>query len=127
MTATLSQPAELLAAVYGGMLAGLLYDFFRLLRLPFPDRRLINALFDLLFYAAAGVFCALFLLYLCGGAVRAYHMFGIGSGAFLEQFFLSRPIRRALIRTYGKILRRLQKKSGQKAGNSLNLQNKNKE
>ncbi|MBR0026336.1 MAG: spore cortex biosynthesis protein YabQ [Clostridia bacterium] len=126
MTATLTQGAEFLAAVYAGMLTGLIYDGFRLLRLPFPDRRIVHAVFDLLFYAAAGLLTAVMLLSLADGAVRLFHILGIGAGAFLQQYFLSRPVRKLLARLRTR-LQNLQKKSSGKAGNPNPAENKNRE
>jgi len=124
MTATLTQGTEFLAAVYGGMLTGILYDGFRLLRLPFRNRRIVHALFDLLFYAAAGILAAITLFFLSGGAVRVFHILGIGAGVFLQQYFLSRPVRKALSRLRAR-LKNLQKKYAAKAGNPNSAENKN--
>lgn len=126
MTVTLTQGTEFLAALYGGMLTGLLYDLFRLFRLPFPDRRIVHAVFDLLFYAAAGLLAAMLLLSLADGAVRGFHFLGMGAGALLQQAFLSRPVRRVLSRLRTR-LQNLQKKSSAKAGNPKPVENKNKE
>lgn len=73
--------AVCLWCLYGGALIGLAYDVFRLLRLPFGKGRWKDALFDLLFYAAAGCMAGLTLFYANGGVPRLYALFSIALGA----------------------------------------------
>ena len=47
-----------LISLYGGMLIGLIYDVSAFIRLPFGEGRLISAVFDALFYVAAGCMAA---------------------------------------------------------------------
>lgn len=87
---TLAELPKFLGALYGGLLIGILYDAFRLLRLPFLKIRLAAGLFDALFYAAAGVIVALTLLLVNGGAPRVYLFLALALGAFLYLRFVSR-------------------------------------
>ena len=69
-----------------GLAAGVLYDASRLLRLPFGKSRLRDAIFDLLFYAAAGALFALALYELNSGSPRLYALgaFALGLFAYLK-------------------------------------------
>ncbi len=87
---TLSELPKFLGALYGGLVIGLLYDVFRLFRLPFSKLRLVVGLLDALFYAAAGVVAALTLLYVNDGAPRIYLFLGLALGAFLYVKTVSR-------------------------------------
>ena len=88
---------------------------------------MINALFDLLFYAASGILTALTLLFLTGGTVRFFLLMGIAGGILMQQFFLSRPLRRLCSRIAQKTQKNLQKNRAAQAGNSTNTENKNKD
>ena len=68
-----------------GLAAGALYDVFRLLRLLIHKTRLRDAIFDLLYYAAAGALCALALFALNGGSPRLYALAGMALGALAYQ------------------------------------------
>jgi hypothetical protein len=64
-----------------GLAAGMLYDVFRLFRLLFRKTRLRDAIFDVVYYAAAGALCALALFELNGGSPRLYALAGFALGA----------------------------------------------
>ncbi len=85
MSTTLLQPAAFLALVYGGILAGLLYDFFRIPRLLF-DNRFILALLDVLFCVCGVSALALALLFATGGTLRPYLLLGFLIGFMVEQW-----------------------------------------
>ena len=70
----------LLGAIYAGLLIGMLYDAFALLRCVLKRPWLIG-LADGLFYAAALCLAALCLLYLNGGRPRLYALAGMLGGA----------------------------------------------
>ncbi|HOG00210.1 MAG TPA: spore cortex biosynthesis protein YabQ [Clostridia bacterium] len=65
-----------------GLAAGVLYDAFRLIRLPFRKSRLRDAVFDIAYYAAAGAMFAFALYSLNGGSPRLYALAGFALGAF---------------------------------------------
>lgn len=100
---TLLELPKFLGTLYGGLLIGILYDLFRLLRLPFSGR-FMTGLLDALFYAAAGVVAAAVLLYVNGGAPRVYLFIGLALGAFLYLRFVSRLFG-ALVRAIGKVFK----------------------
>ena len=97
MLNTLNELPVFFGAFYGGLLIGILYDVFRLLRLPFRSR-LLNGIFDALFYAGAGALAALCALALNGGIPRFFVVFGLFLGAFLWQISLSCWLRTKLLR-----------------------------
>lgn len=95
MTTTLDQFPAFLGTLYAGIIIGLEYDLFRIMRLPFRSMFVI-AFFDFAFYALAGISYAFMLLRLYDGAFRLYTLFGAAIGVFCEQFFFSAFIRRGL-------------------------------
>ncbi|MCE5235797.1 MAG: spore cortex biosynthesis protein YabQ [Clostridiaceae bacterium] len=105
---TLAELPKFLGALYGGLVIGVLYDVFRLFRLPFRKRRVVTGVVDALFYAAAGVVAAVTLLYVNDGAPRVYLLGGLALGAFLYVSFVSRLFT-ALFRAVGAVFG---KKSG---------------
>lgn len=95
MTTTLDQFPAFLGTLYAGIIIGLEYDLFRIIRLPFRSVFVI-AFFDFAFYALAGASYAFMLLRLYDGAFRLYTLFGAAIGVFCEQYFFSAFIRRGL-------------------------------
>ena len=85
MTTTLDQFPAFLGTLYAGIIIGLEYDLFRIMRLPFRSVFVI-AFFDFAFYALAGI----------SYAFRLYTLFGAALGIFCEQYFFSALIRRGL-------------------------------
>ncbi|HWS29364.1 MAG TPA: spore cortex biosynthesis protein YabQ [Clostridia bacterium] len=94
---TLNELPKFWGALYGGLVIGILYDVFRLLRLPFHKHRLVTGFIDALFYAVAGVIAALTLLYVNGGAPRVYLFAGLALGAFVYIRFVGRLFNSLLI------------------------------
>lgn len=77
-----SQPYELLVLLYGGLLAGLVYEFLRFFRLLFPRK---TGLFDLLFlFWGSALFC-FSLLQSTKGVLRWYTFGGFGGGMLLSK------------------------------------------
>lgn len=102
---TLAELPKFLGALYGGLVTGVLYDVFRLFRLPFRKLKAVNAAVDALFYAAAGVVAAITLLYVNDGAPRVYLLLGLALGAFLYLRFVSRLFT-ALFRAVGALFKK---------------------
>ncbi len=105
MYTTLSELPKFLGALYGGLVIGVLYDLFRLLGLPFSKLRFVRAVFDALFYAAAGIAAAVTLLYVNGGAPRLYLFLGLALGIFVYARFVGRLFS-ALFRLIGTVFQR---------------------
>ena len=86
MRDTLGQAFEFAGAVYTGLIIGLIYDGFRLLRMPFPNKP-VTIILDSAFYIVAG-------------AVFGYSLFVLNGGTLLgvawEQFGVSLTFRRMI-------------------------------
>jgi len=89
MSNTLLQPAAFLALAYGGIVTGIAYDIFRMIRRIFPYR-FVGALCDALFLLCAAAVFVLALLYAAGGELRAYLVIGYLFGFLVQQWSLSR-------------------------------------
>lgn len=77
-----------MGAVYSGMVLGVLYDFFRLIALPFYSKWVLGV-FDAVFYITAGIFTAAALLELTDGMLRLYVFFGMALGLAAYIFSVS--------------------------------------
>ena len=101
----LGELASFLAALYCGILIGLLYDVFGLLRLPFQSPWMIGAV-DILYYAAAAGIAAAAMLYINCGTFRLYIYLAMGAGILLYRRYPGRLIRLAVEKFTKKQLRR---------------------
>lgn len=72
-----------------GFLLGACYDVFRILRLAFPNGRILIFLEDLLYFAVAAVASFSFIVLANGGLLRAFILIGELLGAILYFFSLS--------------------------------------
>lgn len=88
MANTLNELPVLLGAIYGGLIIGVLYDVFRVLRLPFRSKWIVGIL-DALYYIAAGILAALVMLTINGGRLRVYAIAGLLVGAIVYIKFVS--------------------------------------
>ncbi len=81
---TLNQGFEFLWAVYGGVVIGLLYDFFRILRLTFKMGRVLVAVLDILFWLIAAAIVTLVIIVMNGGTIRLFAIAGciLGSATY---------------------------------------------
>lgn len=86
MQQTLDQFPVFLFMLYCGLVIGVLYDLFRLLRLPFSSA-IVSGILDGAFYMLAGAIFALSLLYANNGEFRFYTLIASGVGIFIEQRF----------------------------------------
>lgn len=78
-----------------GFLLGMLYDVFRILRLSFPNGRVLIFLEDVLYFAVAAVVSFSFVVLANGGVLRAFLLLGEFLGAVLYFFSLSLLIMKA--------------------------------
>lgn len=119
MKSTLDQIPAVLAALYGGLIIGALYDVFALMRAPFKNKW-ADGVLDGLFYVAAGVLSAIIMLMTTDGRVRLYVILAILFGVFLYLKSLG-----ALFRRAAKFVksRAAQKKAIQKQDKQANVQN----
>ena len=90
MTLYESQAFVFLVMVYGGIVTGLVYEFYRLLRRIFGTGRIVTAVFDILFVLCA-FFIFAYILYLANaGQLRFYLLLGYVLGFLLYVFGISR-------------------------------------
>ncbi len=95
----------LLGCFCTGLLTGLLYDFFSLLRFPFQSK-LADAVFDALFYLCVLLLCAASLFIFNDGKVRFYSLLSILAGCYAFMRFPSRLFRSLLRRLRQKIYKK---------------------
>ena len=80
MDSTLNQPYVLMATIYGGMIAGLLYDIFRMFRKKTGTSKVWTAVFDAFFMIILFFAVSIILYYAVDLAIRPYNFIGIGIG-----------------------------------------------
>ena len=88
----LGELASFFAALYCGILMGMLYDVFSLLRKPFRNPWIMG-IFDLLYYAAVVGLGAAAMLYINCGTFRLYIYLAMGGGILLYRCYPGRLIR----------------------------------
>ena len=88
-----AQPYAALTCLYAGIVCGLVYDLFRLIR-RLLHARPVEPVCDALFAAAFGAIIAAMLLVTTGGRLRLYLFLLAGAGFALEQFAVCGTISR---------------------------------
>lgn len=88
----LGELASFAAALYCGILIGMLYDVFCILRMPFKSPWIMG-IFDLLYYTAAVCVAAAAMLYINCGTFRLYIYIAIGLGILLYKRYPGRLIK----------------------------------
>lgn len=83
------QSIEFLYSLALGVMLGVLYDIFRVVRSFSPKKQIIVAIFDILFWIIALISLLAFVLTVSGGAMRWYVLFGVFGGGFLYMASLS--------------------------------------
>ncbi|MEZ4358406.1 MAG: spore cortex biosynthesis protein YabQ [Eubacteriales bacterium] len=79
-----------LVAVYGGIIAGLAYEFYRILRRIFLSKKITTAIFDTLF-AATAVLIFIYVSYITSsGELRFYVVLGYVAGFLMYSLSISR-------------------------------------
>lgn len=84
-----SQAATFLLSVGAGVLLGLVYDLFKLLRMVLPPKPLLIFLQDVLFSVLAAFFTYLFILGFHAGELRGFIFVGEGCGFLVHHLLLS--------------------------------------
>ena len=112
MDSTLNQPYILLATLYGGMIAGLVYDIFRIFRRKNGTSKLWTAIIDSTFVIVLFLVVSIVLYYAVDLAIRPYNFIGIGLGAAIYLSAVS-PILRLICKKIKEMVvdRRLKKRS----------------
>jgi spore cortex biosynthesis protein YabQ len=84
METTAPQPFIFMFTIYGGMLVGIAYDFYRLVRKAVKRGRWVTALLDTLFIITLG-FIVVFVMYMANqGDLRLYMFAGFALGFALH-------------------------------------------
>ena len=104
MSNTLLQPAAFLALVYGGIVAGMIYDVFRLIR-RIVKWRFFHVLCDIVAVFGCLLACGAALLFATGGEIRPYLLVAFLAGIFLQQFSFSYLFFRAFYAFRAKIIK----------------------
>jgi spore cortex biosynthesis protein YabQ len=87
-----NQVLILIASVYGGMLIGLLFDFFRLLRKGFKIKKAVIPVGDIIFWAASVVIILAVVYNSSSGLIRSYQLIGLALGTFIYLKLLSKYV-----------------------------------
>ena len=82
------QVVILLASVYGGLMLGLIFGFYRFVRDIFRFGGMVTFIGDMLFWAAALVVTLSIVYRSSSGLVRVYQLLGFGLGTMLYLYFL---------------------------------------
>ena len=90
-----SQVIVFLEACLLGFLLGAVYDVFRIMRLAFPNGKILIFLEDVLYFAFITVVSFVFIVTVNGGVLRAFVLIGELLGAILYFFTLSIIIMKA--------------------------------
>jgi len=77
MSNTQMQPMIFLITIYGGISAGIVYDFYRLFRKLAKNRRWTTIVLDSLFIAMLGAIVVLVLYFSNSGVLRVYTILGL--------------------------------------------------
>lgn len=85
---TLNQWAELLFGIYGGIMAGLIYEVFRLIRHAFNNKA-VTVICDVLFWVCALVDVLYVMMQTGSGAFRFFIIVAIILGFSLYMIFIS--------------------------------------
>jgi spore cortex biosynthesis protein YabQ len=80
METTLNQSYIFMATVYGGIITGIVYDVYRMLRRALKAGRAVTAIFDILFTVCTLAIVAGVLYAVNSGEIRAYTFLGFALG-----------------------------------------------
>ena len=85
--------------VINGLLIGLLFDFFRILRLSFKTRDFVTYIEDIIFWIITGIIVLYSIFIFNNGEIRFFMFLGIALGAFLYMTLFSGYIISCLLYT----------------------------
>lgn len=115
-TSTLNQSHVFLLAVYGGLTIGVLYDIIRIIRWTLGAGRVVNAVFDSLFWLISTVVMLIVLYRATSGVPRFFAFLGFalgfavymaGLGKLIVSLFL--VIKKVFIRIFSVIWKKIKK------------------
>ncbi len=86
----LSQLYSLLIFTITGIIIGVLFDIFRILRRSFKTPDIITYIEDILFWILTGIFFIIILFKFNNGEIRSYVLLGLISGIVMYMFIISK-------------------------------------
>ncbi len=115
MITTISEELYIfLATIYGGILIGLIYDLYRIIRGIFRPKKIATIVEDLIFWIIIAITAFFVLLFSNDGQLRFYTFLGFGIGATMYIWILSPYVVRSIV-----IIMRLIKKTVYKIYNII--------
>jgi len=94
-----------LSTFYGGVLIGLIYDFYRVFRRYMKPSKKATVIQDLLFWIVVSIIAFFVLLYSNDGVIRGFTILGFFIGALAYNRLLSRFVLRGMIWTVDGIIK----------------------
>lgn len=85
-----------LAAFYGGIVIGFMYDIYKIYRSMLKTKKFIAAIQDVLFWIAISIIVIFVLVYSNDGKVRGYSLIGFILGSLIYNLLLSRIVVRTI-------------------------------
>lgn len=85
-----SQAILFLLFALDGVIIGILFDFFRILRRSFSTGNILTAIEDIIFWISAGIILLYSIFVYNNGAIRGYMFLGVFCGATLYMITLSK-------------------------------------
>lgn len=89
---TINQIYVFLIFIIDGILIGLLFDFFRILRKSFHTSNVMTYVEDVMFWILTGIIIMYTLYVICGGEIRIYMFIGIFIGVCMYILTISKYI-----------------------------------
>ena len=88
----LNQSYIFLIFIIDGILIGLLFDFFRIMRKSFKTSNILTYIEDIIFWTITGIIIIYTLYFLCDGEIRSYMFLGIIIGVCMYILTISKYI-----------------------------------
>lgn len=104
LMATSNQAYIFLSALYMGIVIGLIYDIYRVVRILSNSSKLVTSIMDILFWITAAILCIVGFFYVSSGEIRLYSIIGLALGWILYLLTFSRYMIKFFIRAFKAIL-----------------------
>ena len=95
----INQSYIFLIFIIDGILTGLLFDFFRIMRKSFKTSNILTYIEDIIFWTITGIIIIYTLYVFCDGEIRTYMFLGIIIGVGIYIFTVSKYIINISIKT----------------------------
>ena len=104
LMATSNQAYVFLSALYMGIIIGVVYDVYRVIRILSNPSKLVIGIMDILFWITAAMLSIVGFFYVSSGEIRLYGLIGLALGWMLYLLTFSRYIIKSLVRLFKGIL-----------------------